>query len=76
MVAYLIIDAMKRYLLYLQQYDTGPHGRLHFHDDFDSVEEARQAAAASGMHGYQIEDLRTREVVEKGLIGDLEYEDR
>ena len=68
---------MKRYLLYLQhEYDTGPYGRLHFHDDFDSVEEARQVATASSMHGYQIEDLSTREIVEKGLIGDLEYEDR
>lgn len=63
---------MKRYLLYLQhEYDSGPHGRLHFHNDYDSVEEARQAAAASGMHGYQIEDLQTREVVEKGIVDDL-----
>jgi hypothetical protein len=46
---------MKRYLLYLQhEYDSGPHGRLHFHADYDTVEEAHQAAAASGMHGYQI----------------------
>ena len=63
---------MKRYLLYLQhEYDSGPHGRLHFHNDYDTVEEARQAAAASRMHGYQIEDLQTRDVVEKGLVGDL-----
>ena len=69
---YLIIYAMKRYLLYLQhEYDSGPHGRLHFHNDFDTVEDARQVAAASGMHGYQIEDLVGREVVEKGLVGDL-----
>ena len=49
----------------------GPHGRLHFHADFDTVEEARQAAAASGMHGYQIEDLVGREVVERGLVREL-----
>jgi len=49
----------------------GPHGRLHFHADYDKVEDARQAAAASKMHGYQIEDLQTREVVKKGLVGDL-----
>ena len=62
---------MKRYLLYLQHaYDMGSHGRLHFHQDYDTVEEARQAAAASSMHGYQIEDFQTREVVEKGLVGD------
>ena len=63
---------MKRYCLYLQHvYDMGPHGRLHFHADFDTVEEARQAAAASGMHGYQIEDLVGREVVERGLVREL-----
>ncbi len=49
----------------------GPHRRLHFHKDYDSVEDARQASAVSGMHGYHIEDLMTREVVESGLIGDL-----
>ena len=63
---------MKRYLLYLlHEYDSGPHGRLHFHADFDTVEEARLAAAASKMYGYHIEDLVGREVVEKGLVGDL-----
>ena len=63
---------MKRYLLYLQhEYDSGPHGRLHFHKDYDTVEEARQAAATSGMQGYQIEDLQTRKVIEKGLVGDI-----
>jgi len=63
---------MKRYLLYLQyEFDSGPHGRLHFHNDYDTVEEARKAAAVSDMHGYQIEDLQTREVVEKGLVGDI-----
>jgi len=68
---------MKRYLLYLQhEYDMGPHGRLHFHKDYDSVKDARQASAVSGMHGYQIEDLITRDVVEKGLVGDLESKDR
>ena len=76
-VVYRIISVMKRYLLYLQhEYDMGPHGRLHFHEDFIGIEEARQAAAASGMHGYQIEDLQTREVVEKGEVGDLELKDR
>ena len=60
---------MKRYLLYLQhEYDSGPHGRLHFHNDYDTVKEARQSAAASGMHSYQIEDLNTREVIEKGVV--------
>lgn len=64
---------MKRYLLYLQhEYDSGPHGRLHFHSDHVTLEEARQAAAVSSMHGYQIEDLQTREVVERGLVGELE----
>jgi hypothetical protein len=63
---------MKRYLLYLQhEYDMGPYGRPHFHADYDTVEDARQAAAASGMHGYQIEDLQNRDVVEMGLVGDL-----
>ncbi|MBC8509324.1 MAG: hypothetical protein H8D34_31115 [Chloroflexi bacterium] len=63
---------MKRYHLYFQNYyDIGPHGRLHFHKDYDTVEEARQAAAVSDMHGYQIEDLKTRKVVEKGLVRDL-----
>ena len=63
---------MKRYLLFLQHYyEIGPHGRLHFHADYDSVEEARQAAAASDMHSYQIEDLKTRKVSEKGLVGNL-----
>ena len=52
----------------------GPHGRLHFQSDFDTVEAARQAVAASGMHGYQIEDLQTRKVVEKGLVGKLASE--
>jgi len=67
---------MKRYLLYLQhKYDMGPHGRLHFYKDFIGIEEARQAAAASKMHGYQIEDLQTREVVEKGVVGELASED-
>ena len=48
-----------------------PHGRLHFHKDYDTLEEARQAVVASlPMHGYQIEDLMTREV-EKGLVGEL-----
>ncbi len=54
----------------------GPHGRLHFHADFDNVDEARQAASVSGMHGYQIEDLQAREVIEKGLVGDLASKDR
>jgi len=68
---------MKRYLLYLlDSYDMGPHGRLHFHADFDNVDEARQAASVSGMHGYQIEDLQAREVIEKGLVGDLASKDR
>jgi len=68
---------MKRYLLYLQhEFDMGPHGRLHFHADNDTVEEARQAAAGSDMHGYQIEDLITREVVEKGLVSDIAPENR
>lgn len=68
---------MKRYLLYLQhEYDMGPHGRLHFHKDFIGIEDARQAAAASGMHGYQIEDLQTRDVVEKRIVGDLSVEER
>ena len=72
-----IIYAMKRYLLYLQYaYDMGPHGRLHFYKDYDNVEAARQAAAASKMHGYQIEDIQTRDVVEKGLVGDLASKDR
>jgi len=63
---------MKRYLLYLQhEYNSGPHGRLHFYADYDTVEEALQAAAESGMHAFQIEDLQTREVVEKGLVRDL-----
>jgi len=63
---------MKRYLLYLQhEYDSGPYGRLHFHNDYDTIEEARQSTAASGLHSYQIEDLQTREIVEKGLVGDL-----
>ena len=42
----------------------------------DTVEGARQAAAASGLHGYQNEDLQTREVVEKGLVGELEFRDK
>ena len=68
---------MKRYLLYLlHSYDMGPHGRLNFHKDYDTVEEARQAAAASKMHGYQIEDLVGRGVVEMGLVGDLGFEGR
>ena len=54
----------------------GPHGRLHFYKDYDNVEAARQAAAASKMHGYQIEDIQTRDVVEKGLVGDLASKDR
>ena len=63
---------MKRYHLYFQNYyDIGPHGRLHFHKDYDTVEEARQAAAVSDMHGYQIEDLKTRKVTEKGVVGNL-----
>ncbi len=67
---------MKRYLLYLQQsYDTGPYGRLNYQADFDTVEEARRAAAVSGMHGYQIEDIRTGKVVEKGLVEELANEE-
>lgn len=63
---------MKRYLLYLQnEYDAGPHGRLHFNADYDTVNEARQAAKVSGIHGYQIEGSQTREVVEKGLVRDI-----
>ncbi|MBC8552654.1 MAG: hypothetical protein H8D23_23745 [Candidatus Brocadiales bacterium] len=63
---------MIRYHLYLLDlYDMCPHGRLHFHKDYDTLEEARQAVVASlPMHGYQIEDLMTREV-EKGLVGEL-----
>jgi len=54
----------------------GPHGRLHFHKDYDTVEEALQTAATSGMHGYQIEDLQIREVVENGLVKDLASRDQ
>ncbi len=57
-------------------YDMGPHGRLHFHADFDIVEAARQAAAASEMYGYQIEDLQIRDVVEKGLVGESGFRDK
>ena len=68
---------MKRFLLYLQhEYDSGPHGRLHFRADYDTVEDARQAAATSEMHGYQIEDFQTREIVEKGLVGDIASKER
>ena len=55
----------------MHEYDSGPHGRLHFHADYDSVEEARQAAATSGMHSYLIEDLNTRDVIEKGEVENL-----
>jgi hypothetical protein len=40
------------------------------------VEEARQAAAASDMHGYQVEDLMTRKVLEKGYMSNIAQENR
>ena len=53
----------------------GPHGWLHFQADYDTLEDARQAAAVSIMHGYHIEDSNTRKVVENGLVGDLASKD-
>jgi len=66
---------MKRYFLFLQSlYDTGPRGKLHYHSDCETVEKARQAAAVSDMHGYQIEDSMMGTIVEKGLVRDLEID--